>query len=62
MKTSKKVVAQGKVCSVRISVGCCVLAFLKGRIARVLHPKANDIIFREEMGLWGCACKFGMNG
>lgn len=62
MKTSKKVVAQGKVCSVRISVGCCVLAFLKGRIARVLHPKANDIIFREEMGLWGCACMFGMNG
>lgn len=26
-------------CSVRVSVGRCVLAFLKGRTAEVLHPK-----------------------
>lgn len=26
-------------CSVRISVGRCVLAFLKGTSAEVLHPK-----------------------
>lgn len=42
MRTSKRLVAQGKVCSVKIPVGGCVLAFLKCKTRGVLHPEATD--------------------
>lgn len=42
MRTSKRVVARGKVYSVKIPVGGCVLAFLKGKTRGVLHPEASD--------------------